>query len=270
MKIITILLILFFPSAAFAAEAGYPLEQMTPDLHDKASLQRGARTYMNYCLGCHSLQYQRYERMANDLEIPHELVLEHLVFNPDTRIGSLIENSMSEDNAKAWFGAAPPDLTLYTSLKGGPDYIYTYLKSFYEDADRPFGVNNLVFENVGMPHVLVDLQGLPQKTCKQIPRLAANGGEMRDPLTSTPITEEVCGDDLVHRGYSPLELAEGSGSLSPAEYDKVVYDLSNFLYYVAEPTRLERERLGVYVLLFLAFFFVFTYLLGREYTKEFH
>ena len=141
-----------------SAESTIPLLSMTPDLDDKASLQRGARTYMNYCLGCHSLQYQRYERTANDLGIPHELMLEHLVFDPDTIIGSLIENSMALSSAKPWFGSAPPDLTLYTSLKGTPDYLYTYLKSFYADPERPFGVNNLLFENVGMPHVLIDLQ----------------------------------------------------------------------------------------------------------------
>ncbi|MDA0789286.1 MAG: cytochrome c1 [Proteobacteria bacterium] len=255
---------------ATAAEAGYPLLHMEPDLHDKASLQRGAQTYMNYCLGCHALKYQRYERTADDLGVPHDLMLQHLVFDPDKQIGSPIDNTISEDHARAWFGAVPPDLTLYTSLKGGPDYLYTYLKTFYEDPDRPLGVNNLVFENVGMPHALLELQGVQRKVCKEIPRLAANGGEMRDPLTSVPITEEVCGNELIARGVSPLEHVDGTGSLTAEEYDQVVYDLSNFLYYVADPSRLERERLGVYVLLFLAFFFVFTYLLGREYTREFH
>ena len=239
-----------------AAESTIPLLPMTPDLDDKASLQRGAKTYMNYCLGCHSLQYQRYERTANDLGIPHELMLEHLVFDPDTRIGSLIENSMALSSAKAWFGAAPPDLTLYTSLKGTPDYLYTYLKSFYADPARPLGVNNLLFENVGMPHVLLDLQGLPRKVCRT--KLEADGS-----------TQEQCNTDVIVDGRYMLKV-DDSGSMSPEEYDQVAYDLTNFLYYVAEPTRQERERLGTYVLLFLAFFFVFTYLLGREYTKEFH
>ncbi len=262
--------LLMLPLPALAAEAGYPLDEMIPDLHDKASLQRGARTYINYCLGCHSLKYQRYLRTAEDLGIPEDLMLEHMVFDSHTRIGDLMENSMKPDNAKNWFGALPPDLTLYTRLKGGPEYLYTYLRTFYVDRSRPFGVNNLVFENVGMPHILVGLQGVQRKVCKQIPRLAANGGEMMDPLTHEYVTEEVCGNELIERGYSPLELVEGTGSLTPEEYDQLVYDLSNFLYYTGEPMRLERERTGVYVLLFLAFFFVFTYLLGREYTKEFH
>ena len=256
MKLVSAFLLFGLSLSVAAAESTIPLLNMTPDLNDKASLQRGAKTYMNYCLGCHSLQYQRYERTANDLGIPHDLMLEHLIFDPNTRIGSLIENSMSLSSAKTWFGAAPPDLTLYTSLKGTPDYIYTYLKSFYADPARPFGVNNLLFENVGMPHVLLDLQGLPRKVCKT--KLEADGS-----------TQEPCDTDVIVDGRYMLEV-DGSGSMSPDEYDQVAYDLTNFLYYVAEPTRQERERLGVYVLLFLAFFFVFTYLLGREYTKEFH
>ena len=256
MRVLIAFLLVGMFHAVTAAESTIPLLPMTPDLDDKASLQRGVKTYMNYCLGCHSLQYQRYERTANDLGIPHELMLEHLVFDPDTRIGSLIENSMALSSAKAWFGAAPPDLTLYTSLKGTPDYLYTYLKSFYSDPARPLGVNNLLFENVGMPHVLLDLQGLPRKVCRT--KLEADGS-----------TQEPCDTDIIVDGRYMLEV-DDSGSMSPEEYDQVAYDLTNFLYYVAEPTRQERERLGTYVLLFLAFFFVFTYLLGREYTKEFH
>jgi ubiquinol-cytochrome c reductase cytochrome b subunit len=253
-----------------ASDAGYPLDHMEPDIHDQASLQSGMQTYMNYCVGCHSLQYQRYKRTATDLGIPDSLMLEHLVFDPETKIGDLIENTMSKENAKNWFGAAPPDLTLHSNLKGGPDWLYTYLRTFYADSSRPLGVNNLLFENVGMPHALVELQGMQQKVCKQVPRLAANGGDMRDPLSNEFITEELCGHDLVERGYSPLEHVEGTGALSSDEYDQVVYDLSNFLYYMGEPARLDRTRIGWYVLLFLAFFYVFAWLLGREYHTEFH
>jgi len=259
-----------FSMSVSAATAEYPLDHIEPDIHNQASLQRGAKTYMNYCLGCHSLQYQRYKRTAEDLGIPENLMLEHLVFDPDVRIGELITNNMSQPNARNWFGAAPPDLTLHSNLKGGPDWLYTYLRTFYRDDSRPFGVNNLVFQNVGMPHALLDLQGMQISTCKQIPRLAENGGDMRDPLTNEFVTEEVCGAELIHRGYSPLEKVEGTGSLTTAEYDEVVYDLANFLYYMGEPARLDRTRIGWYVLLFLAFFYVFTWLLGREYHKEFH
>jgi cytochrome c1 len=264
--------LIFLPGFAFASggDTTIPLDAMEPDLEDQASLQRGAKTFLNYCMGCHSLKYQRYQRTADDLGIPVALMMEHMVFDSSAQIGSLMDNAMSVDNAKQWFGSVPPDLTLYTMLKGGPDYLYTYMRVFYEDKTRPFGVNNLLFENVGMPHPLVELQGLQRKVCKQIPRLADNGGEMRDQLTGDPITEEQCGDDLLHRGFSPLELVEGTGTLTPEEYDQVIYDLANFLYYTVDPSRLDRERIGIYVLLFLAFFFVFTWLLGREYTKEFH
>ncbi|MCB1644225.1 MAG: cytochrome c1 [Pseudomonadales bacterium] len=264
------LLTLLMSFSVQAAESGYPLEHMEPDLHDQASLQRGAKTYLNYCMACHSLKYQRYKRTAADIGIPEDLMLEHLIFDPETKIGDLMTNNMKIATAKNWFGAAPPDLTMYSNLKGGPDYLYTYLKSFYQDETRPFGVNNLVFENVGMPHVLMELQGMQVKTCKDVPRLAANGGEMRDPLTNDYITEKLCGDELVHRGFSPLTHVEGTGSLSAEEYDQVVYDLSNFLYYTGEPARLQRTTIGGYVLLFLAFFYVFAWLLGREYHKEFH
>lgn len=255
---------------AGAASSTYPLDHMEPDLNDKASLQRGLQTYMNYCFGCHSLQYQRYKRTAEDLGIPEDLMLEKVVFDPDVRIGALMDNSMSEEDAKNWFGAPPPDLTLHTQLKGGPSWFYTYMRTFYLDESRPFGFNNLVFENVGMPHVLAGMQGVQRKVCKDIPKLADNGGEMRDPLTNEYITEEKCGQELMDRGYSPLELVEGSGELTPEQYDQVIYDLANFLYYTSEPSRQDRERIGVYVLLFLAFFYVFTWLLGREYEKEYH
>jgi cytochrome c1 len=272
MKKVLLAVLIFLPGSAIASggETPIPLDAMEPNLEDQASLQRGAKTYLNYCMGCHSLKYQRYQRTADDLGIPVDLMMEHMVFDSSAQIGSLMDNAMSVDNAKQWFGSVPPDLTLYTMLKGGPEYLYTYMRVFYEDKTRPFGVNNLLFENVGMPHPLVELQGLQRKACKQIPRLAENGGEMRDQLTGDPITEEQCGDDLLHRGFSPLELVEGTGSLTPEEYDQVIYDLANFLYYTVDPSRLDRERIGIYVLLFLAFFFVFTWLLGREYTKEFH
>ena len=261
-----------FPVSAVAAggETPIPLDHMKPNLEDQASLQRGAKTFMNYCLGCHSLQYQRYQRTAEDLGIPRDLMIENLIFDPDAKYGSLMKSPLPVESARQWFGSVPPDLTLYTKLKHGPDYLYTYMRVFYEDHTRPFGVNNLLYENVGMPHPLVGLQGIQRKVCKQIPKLADNGGERRDPLSGEPITEEACGDELIERGFSPLQLIEGTGILSPEEYDQLIYDLTNFLSYTADPRRLERERIGGYVLLFLAFFFVFTWLLGREYVKEFH
>ena len=174
-------------SAAFGQSSACPVEadvqwqdaSMEPDLSDLPSLQRGFRHYVNYCLGCHGLKYQRYERTADDLGIPHDLVQEHLIFG-DQMIGDLITTSMPKESA-TWFGVAPPDLTLVAKLRD-PTWLYNYLNAFYLDPCRPFGVNNKVFPNVGMPHALLSLQGNQRPVCKQVPMIAENGGEARDPL----------------------------------------------------------------------------------------
>lgn len=245
---------------AFAWSAGgsdWHMEPMDPDLQNYPSLQNGFRLYMNYCVGCHSLQYQRYQRTAEDLRIPEDIVLDNLVFTGQ-KIGERITSAMDKDQAKGWFGAPPPDLTMVTRVRG-VDWVYNYLKTFYVDETRPLGVNNKVFPNVGMPHALLPLQGIQRSACIQVPKVAENGGEMRDPLEpGKPITEEKCGQ---------LVVEEGTGLYSPEEYDQAVYDISNFLHYVSDPSRMERYRLGVYVLLFLVILYVFTWLLGREYNK---
>ena len=169
---------------------------------------------MNYCLGCHSLKYARYKKVSEDLEIPLSMFQENLIFG-DQKMGDLIQVGMDPEEAKEWFGNAPPDLTLEAGLRG-PDWIYTYLTSFYIDESRPLGVNNKVYQNVSMPNVLEDLQL----------------------------------------------------NLSAAEFDKVIYDLTNFLVYVADPSANERKRIGVYVLLFLLLFTSFAYLNYREFKKE--
>ena len=256
-----VLLILLAPlTPAFAASASdWHMEPMDPDLQNLPSLQNGWRLYVNYCLGCHSLAYQRYERTADDLGVPHDIALEQLVFTGQ-KIGEQMTTAMQPDLAKQWFGAPPPDLTMVARLKNeGPAWIYNYLKTFYRDESRPFGVNNKVFPNVGMPHVLEDLQGVQRSACLQMPKLAANGGEQRDPLSGAPITEERCGE---------LVVDEGTGRFSTEEFDQAAYDIANFLYYVGEPSRLERHRTGMFVLLFLVILFVFTYLLGREFQKD--
>lgn len=270
-KTLLTLALIALPLAGYSASGpGYPLDHIEPDIHDQASLQRGLKTYMNYCMGCHSLKYQRYKRTAEDLGIPEDLMMEHIVFDPSAQIGELMTNNMQVEHAKAFFGAAPPDLTLHSNLKGGPDWIYTYLRTFYRDDSRPLGANNLVFENVGMPHVLEGLQGVQVRPeCMNVPKLASNGGVVRD-SSDNVVSEEMCGKEITDAGHYPLQLVEGTGSLTPEEYDQVVYDLANFMYYVGEPARIDRTRIGVYVLLFLAFFYVFAWLLGREYHKEFH
>ena len=260
-KFIAVLMLGFSSSAwAASAEIDYDMEAFDPDLENLPSLQNGMRLYMNYCLGCHTLKFQRYERTADDFGIPHEIALEQLIFT-DQKIGGLMTNAMDRDLAKNWFGAAPPDLTMITRFKS-PEYVYNYLKTFYVDEERPFGTNNKVFPNVGMPNVLVDLQGVQRSGCVQVPKMAENGGEMRDPrVPGKAITEEKCDE---------LYLEEGTGKYTPEEFDVVAYDLTNFLYYVGEPSRLERHRTGVFVLLFLIILGCFTYLLNREYWKDVH
>ena len=151
-------------STAAGAESTVELEPMQPNLEDLPSLQRGMRLYMNYCIGCHSLKFQRYERTVDDLGISHQIALDNLVFTGQA-IGSLMETAMPAEGAKNWFGAPPPDLTMVDRVRGTA-WVYNMLKNFYVDPERPFGVNNRVFENIGMPHVLMDRQGTPELVAK--------------------------------------------------------------------------------------------------------
>lgn len=255
-NMLALLVFLLAGSTWAASEVAYDMEAIDPDLENLPSLQNGMRLYMNYCLGCHSLKYQRYERTADDLGIPHAIVLENLVFTGQ-KIGELMTNSMPPELAKNWFGSAPPDLTMITRFKS-PEYVYNYLKTFYVDESRPFGVNNLMFENVGMPNVLVGLQGVQH--CSKKPTKARRDGRT-DGASGASDDDEKCDE---------LYIEEGSGQYSAKDFDAAVYDLTNFLYYVGEPTRLERQRTGIFVLLFLVILGCFTYLLNREYWKDVH
>jgi len=229
------------------------------DPYDLASLQRGAQTYMNYCLGCHSLKFARYKRVSEDLEIPLDLFQENLIFG-DQKLGDLINIGMDAKASKTWFGNTPPDLTLEAGLRG-PDWIYTYLKSFYIDDSRPLGVNNKVYENVGMPNVLIGMQGEQFSICKQIPEIASNGGIKQDPLTGKQLTIEKCGF---------LEVKNGTGTQTTEEFDQSMKDLTNFLAYMTDPMKKERETIGVYVLLYLFIFTILSYLLYIEFKKDLH
>lgn len=240
-----------FASGAIAAGgAAVPLDHIDTDIRDQESMQRGLTLYTNYCFGCHSLEYSRYVRAAEDLGIPKEIFEENLI-DGDAKIGELMTIAMPKDQAKVWFGNPPPDLTLSARLRG-PDWLYSYLRGFYADPKRPYGVNNVVFKDVGMPHVLADLQGL----CAEPPALGVEPEV--DPLSGNIVKSSGC------------EVFEKEGSMTPAEYDEAIYDLVNFLEYVGEPSRLQSESLGRYVLIFLAFFFVFVYYLNKEYWKGIH
>ena len=174
-------------------------------------------------------------------------------------MGDLMCISMDQSEAKDWFGVSPPDLTLETSLKGA-DWVYTYLISFYKDESRPYGVNNKVFENVAMPHVLYNLQGLQKSICKQVPQIASNGGQKQDPLSGEIVTKEQCGFLVV----------EEEGEMNSEEFRGNMKDLTNFLAYMSDPIKEERKYIGKFVILYLLIFTVLSYLLYREFNKDIH
>ncbi|HXH04159.1 MAG TPA: cytochrome c1 [Candidatus Competibacteraceae bacterium] len=252
MRKIIAFLLMALPGLVLAVEAGYPLDPAPINLEDKTSLQRGARLFVNYCMGCHSVQYQRYNRLARDVGLTDELVLQNLVFT-GAKVGDTMQNAMSKTigddgkpAARRWFGAQPPDLSLIARSRG-VDYLYTYLRTFYVDEKRPLGVNNAVFPMVGMPHALWELQGLQKPIYEK--HKDAEGNE----------TEVIVGFQQVV-----------PGKLNATEYNAAVADLVNFLAYVAEPIKLERQRIGVWVLAFLALCIVVFYLLKEEYWKDVH
>ncbi|NCA69896.1 MAG: cytochrome c1 [Sphingobacteriia bacterium] len=241
-KLIIATLVLLLPTAGFAAGGHVKLEKANIDLHDQASLQRGAKYFVNYCMACHSLSHMRYSRMAEDLGIDDKALRENLLFG-DAEPGDMMTNSMRPADGEAWFGTAVPDLTLATRWRN-PDWVYTYLKSYYADPSRPYGVNNVIFPLVGMPHVLGDLQGI------QEPILDASHDASNPVVTGVKLTQP--------------------GTLSPDEYDTMVRDITAFLTYAGEPSKLERHRLGIYVLLFLGLLFILAYALKKEYWKDVH
>ena len=232
MKKFILALLAVVPMLALAAGPSVNLDKANNDLSDKESLKRGFESYINYCLGCHQLQYQRYNRTFEDLGISEADGVANYMYT-GKKAGDHITNTMPAKEAAKWFGSAPPDLTLEARLRS-PDWIYTYLRSFYVDPNRPFGVNNTVFKDVGMPHVLQSLQGVRT-------------------------TDE----------HGNLSEATG-GSMTAEEYDAFARDLSNFLEYTGEPSKLKRQAMGYWVIGFLFIFLIFAYLLKVEYWKDVH
>ena len=228
--------------SAFAAGGGATL-QAGNDLSDRASLQRGAQLYMNYCAGCHSLKYMRYSRMAEDLGLTEDEVMKNLNFT-GAKFGEQVQVSMPAAGGEKWFGKMPPDLSLISRVRGS-DWIYTYLKSFYLDESRPLGWNNKLFPNASMPNPLWELQGLQH----------AEFGPV-DPATG-------------ERHVEGLKVAQ-AGRQSAQEFDQTARDITNFLEYVGEPAALKRQSIGVWVILFLAALTFLAYLLKQEYWKDVH
>lgn len=240
-KLALVVLLVVLPLRVWAAEGEkscgeVECDSVKIDLSDKPSLQRGARIFVNYCLSCHSAGYMRYNRMGRDLGISDELVEENLLFAAD-KVGDLMKAVMRKEDAKLWFGTAPPDLTLVTRWRD-PRWVYTYLRGFYRDQKSPSGWNNVVFRNVAMPNALYEWQGEQQAVIE-------NGEFVR---------------------FEPAK----PGSKTPKQFDQDMRDLTNFLVYLGEPAKLVRYHIGIYVLIFLAVFSFVAYLLKKEYWKDVH
>jgi len=230
-KLIAILLLA--PSLGFAASGGVVLDPAPVNLHDKLSLQRGAQVFVNHCLNCHSASAMRYSKLT-DLGLDQGQIRENLMLASD-RIGDPMSTTLDPKEGKAWFGVMPPDLSLVARARGA-DWLYTYLRGFYRDPAAKSGWNNTAFPNVGMPHVLWEYQGSQAL-------------------------------QVADKGAAKLVLDE-PGKLAPAEYDKYVGDLVNYLVYMGEPARAKRVQIGIVVMFFLAIFFVITVLLKKEYWKD--
>jgi ubiquinol-cytochrome c reductase cytochrome c1 subunit len=241
---ILITLGLLFTATAFAEEGEIPLMHADTDINNVDSLQRGARNFMNDCSGCHSLKYLRYNRMSTDLKIPASELASNLIFT-SAKPFEEITTAMPADSS-GWFGKAPPDLTLMARERG-TNYIYSYLHGFYADKTRPWGVNNLYLPSTAMPDILYYRQGMQKPVYKNV----------KDPQGNAK---------MVLSGVEPMT----PGSMKPEEYDEYVRDLVNFLDYAAEPIKATRQSMGIFVMLFLLVFFVFAYLLKKEYWKDVH
>ena len=229
---------------AAAAQEGEALPQSGTDIKDMESLRRGARYFMSYCSGCHSMKYLRYNRIGTDLQIPKAELAATLMFTSDNPYDTV--NSAMPADSEAWFGKQPPDLSLMARARG-VDYIYAFLKSFYVDKNRPWGVNNLILPGTAMPDILADLQGLQKPVLKNEP-------------------DDHGSANMVLAGVEQMT----PGAMKPEEYDQFVRDTANFLDYAGEPIKARRQSMGVYVMLFLLVFLAFSYLLKKEYWKDVH
>lgn len=243
--ILTILLTIAVPVVMANTENGLKLHDANVDLGNRASLQNGAKLFVNYCVSCHSASFMRYNRIAADLGIPEKMVVSNLMFTTD-KIGDTMTVAMQPQDAEKWFGIPPPDLSVIARARGA-DWLYSFLQGFYADSSRPTGVNNAYLPGVSMPHVLWDLQGIQRPVYYMI---AEESGK------NVQVLER-------------LEL-ETPGKLSEVEYKRALRDLVSFLVYMGEPAKLVRYRMGVAVMLFLTVLLVAVYLMKREYWKDIH
>jgi len=241
-KIALAMLLSLSPALAPAAGGGGDLMDARVDVSDEASLQRGAKLFANYCMGCHSARFVRWNAMPDALGVPMEVIEENLIFS-DYQPGDVVRAAMPSDEAEEWLGVAPPDLSL-TARARGADWVYTYLNSYYRDPDTSTGWNNLVLENSSMPHVLWRLQGIPEARYED--------GDDSLQLVGTRVPEDA------------------AGAMSEREYHRATRDITNFMAWMAEPVRAERQRLGFWVIGFLIVFTGLAYLMKREYWRDVH
>ncbi len=243
-KLVAVCLGSLMMGSAFAAGGDFPLDSAPNRVNNNASLQNGAKIFVNYCLGCHSAVNLRYNRLR-DIGLSDQQIKDNLILG-DQKVGDLMTIAMSPKDAKAWFGKVPPDLSVEARARG-TDWLYTYFRTYYKDDESPTGWNNMVYPNVGMPHVLWELQG----------ERIAKFEEVKDPKNPSKTTK-------VFKGFEQVS----PGLMKPQEYDDNIADLVSFMSWMAEPTQLQRKRIGVVVLLFLAIFTLLAWRLNKAYWKD--
>ncbi|MBI3712573.1 MAG: cytochrome c1 [Burkholderiales bacterium] len=240
----------FVPALAFANEGGFPLDRAPDRSTDLVALQNGAKLFVNYCLNCHSATSMRYNRLR-DIGLTDLQIKENLLFTGE-KVGELMKTSLSAKDAKTWFGAVPPDLSVIARAKAsgegsGADWLYTYLRTYYKDESRPTGWNNMLFPNVGMPHALWELQGVR----------SAKFEEVKDHHDASKTEHKFAGFETI-----------AAGKLSAVEYDNAVGDLVAYLQWMGEPAQNNRKRIGVWALLFMSLLALLAWRLNASYWKE--
>jgi ubiquinol-cytochrome c reductase cytochrome c1 subunit len=272
----TVLVALLTPLAALASEGGAKLQKAPINLNDLVSLQRGARVFVNYCLNCHNASYMRYNRLR-DLGLSDDQIRDNLIFT-GVKVGEPMKVALSTREAGQLFNIPTPDISVITRSRSseagsGSDWLYSYFRAFYRDSVRPTGWNNLVYENSSMPHVLWELNGQHQVEVQEFNSHHDAAAALLQ-AKSVARVDEISVKDKdgkeVKRWVMKTIQPGSAGTLTPLEYDKLVADLVNYMTYMAEPARLERTQIGIYVLLLLGILFIFAYLLKKEYWKDVH
>lgn len=265
----TIAILCYLPAVGYSAGGSTaPLLDAQINLSNQAAIQRGAKYFVNYCMGCHAAEYVRYQLLENT-GLTAQQIRNNLIFD-GSKVSDLMRTALSPQDAVTWFSGPVPDLTLAARIHGGADWIYTYLKGFYTDPTRPLGVNNTLYPNVGMPNVLWSLEGIKEPVYRYaIRHQGALVREFSDEAAAVAYAQQQGTGYKLERMVDRLVLAQ-PGTLSEAEFDQVARDISAFLGYIAEPMKQERQQLGWWVLLFLSIFSVLAYLMKKAWWEDIH